>query len=467
MIMSSTMAAIEEGSLLNTSFFVKPRLNLHNRTLQIASVHRVPFQNITTLPNGGYQASGFIFEIVNHLAHYFNFSYNIVIPEDNSFGKLVKHENGTESWNGMMRLLLDKKVDLAAGPFTVNVDRRRVVNFSETLFSDDIGVLVKKPEKKDNTEKLLAPFTLRVWCAIILATIFMGLTLFGVLCLQTYLLCSGEESGEKYNYSLSKCMWFVYSGLVKQGAEDVPISDSVRILFATWWMFTLLVTAFYTGNLTAFLTSSVYKLGNSLESVLNDPTTKWLVDYGSALDSAIEFPTDTSFRQLHASRLKGKCDTTEGDDEAVILVEKGGYIFFREVNVLNYLIRRSFRKHRGKCVLTKGWVTFYRRQNAIPYAPDSLYAEDFNLMIKQLRAAGLIEKWKEQYFPNMESCFLSRSKSFNTQEEALSVFELASAFYLYSGGVALGIAVLIIENVWRNIFGNNKNDSKMAAWLKR
>ncbi|XP_076347984.1 glutamate receptor ionotropic, delta-1-like [Tachypleus tridentatus] len=413
--MSSTMAANEKGTLMKKSFFVEPRLNLHNKTLQIASVHRLPFQNITKLPNGKYKTSGFIFEIINHLAHYFNFSYNIVIPTDNSFGKLVKHNNGTESWNGMMKLLLDKKVDLAAGPFTINIDRRRVVNFSETLFSDDIGVLVKKPEKKDNTEKLLAPFTLRVWFAIMLTTIFMGLTLFVVLCLQKYLLSSVEEMGENYSETLSKCMWFVYSGLVKQGVEDVPISDPIRFLFATWWIFTLIVTAFYTGNLTAFLTSSVYKLGTSLEAVLNDPTTKWLVDYGSAIDSAIESPIDTTFRQLHASRLKGKGGTTKGDDEAVTFVEKGVKL---------------------------------------------------RVEIKQLRAAGLIEKWRQQYFPSMKSCVLSRSKSFNTQEEALSIGELASAFYVYVGGVAFGTVVLIIENIWKYMFRNKKKDIRLSAWLK-
>ncbi|MPD01724.1 Glutamate receptor 1 [Portunus trituberculatus] len=33
-----------------------------------------------------------------------------------------------------------------------------------------------------------------------------------------------------------------------------PPADSSRILFATWWLFIMIVTSFYTANLTAFLT---------------------------------------------------------------------------------------------------------------------------------------------------------------------------------------------------------------------
>lgn len=61
------------------------------------------------------------------------------------------------------------------------------------------------------------------------------------------------------------------------------ISDSTRILFATWWIFTTILTAFYTANLTAFLTLSQFTLPISKPSDIGAKEYSWVTKGGSLI----------------------------------------------------------------------------------------------------------------------------------------------------------------------------------------
>jgi hypothetical protein len=54
--------------------------------------------------------------------------------------------------------------------------------------------------------------------------------------------------------------FIVIGALMKQGSTLNPTADSIRVAFATWWMFITILTSFYTANLTAFLTLSRFTL---------------------------------------------------------------------------------------------------------------------------------------------------------------------------------------------------------------
>lgn len=47
---------------------------------------------------------------------------------------------------------------------------------------------------------------------------------------------------------------------MKQGSVLSPHSNSIRVAFATWWIYITIVTSFYTANLTAFLTLAKFSL---------------------------------------------------------------------------------------------------------------------------------------------------------------------------------------------------------------
>ncbi|XP_013794655.1 glutamate receptor ionotropic, delta-2-like [Limulus polyphemus] len=354
-----------------------PRMNLQNKTLKIASVTRIPFQNITRLSNGEYVEGGFTFEIINQLSSFFNFSYKIVMPEDNAFGKL-RDENGTKKWNGMIKQLLDKEADLAAAMFTITEDRREVVEFTKNIYLDGIDILMQYPKESDNTSALLSPFSINVWAMIIASFFAMGPVIYAIQVLQRKLVKLDETTDRKNRFTLVECVWFVYAGLVKQGSELSPIYDSTRILFATWWIFTLIVTAFYTANLTAFLTLPHYKTIKSLDTLLQHSETTWLVKYGGALDAAIEEGHGKIFQKLRSSFRMGQGKHLRSDYEARSLIEKGGYVYLHETLSLKYLLLESYQRSNGKCVLALANQNFFEKPFGFAYPKGSPYAFAFN-----------------------------------------------------------------------------------------
>lgn len=64
--------------------------------------------------------------------------------------------------------------------------------------------------------------------------------------------------------------------------------DSARIMFATWWIFIMILTSFYTANLTAFLTLSRFTLPiHSVEDIAN-PIYRWIALEGDAIEYSVK-----------------------------------------------------------------------------------------------------------------------------------------------------------------------------------
>jgi ionotropic glutamate receptor len=61
-------------------------------------------------------------------------------------------------------------------------------------------------------------------------------------------------------------------------------ADSTRILFATWWIFVTILTAFYTANLTAYLTLSKIPIPyDNLEKI--GYRTYWIARKGDTIEA--------------------------------------------------------------------------------------------------------------------------------------------------------------------------------------
>ena len=65
--------------------------------------------------------------------------------------------------------------------------------------------------------------------------------------------------------------------------------DCSRILFATWWLYVVILTSSYTGGLTAFMSSTENFLPvNNLKDMASRPNAKWIAPRGTALESFIK-----------------------------------------------------------------------------------------------------------------------------------------------------------------------------------
>lgn len=75
---------------------------------------------------------------------------------------------------------------------------------------------------------------------------------------------------------------------MKQGSILSPNADSIRVAFATWWIFITILTSFYTANLTAFLTLARFSLPINVPKDMVDKRQPFISQRGFAVEYAIK-----------------------------------------------------------------------------------------------------------------------------------------------------------------------------------
>lgn len=95
------------------------------------------------------------------------------------------------------------------------------------------------------------------------------------------------NKGGLYEYLLLIFFCSFKFNLKKQFSTLSPISDSTRLMFATWWIFITILTSFYTANLTAFLTLSRFTLPINNWNDLYRSETEFVSVKGGCVEYAI------------------------------------------------------------------------------------------------------------------------------------------------------------------------------------
>lgn len=73
-------------------------------------------------------------------------------------------------------------------------------------------------------------------------------------------------------------------------------------MFASWWLFIMILTSFYTANLTAFLTLSRFTLPiQSIEDIAN-PMYKWAALEGDAIEYSVKVRETTLYNENKCPR---------------------------------------------------------------------------------------------------------------------------------------------------------------------
>ena len=98
-----------------------------------------------------------------------------------------------------------------------------------------------------------------------------------------------KESKSRAKPRLGEIYWFIYGALLRQSSSYDPDTNATRTLFGTWWIFVVIMSASYTGGLTAFMTSPDNTLPvNNLQDLETRSSAKWVTVKGTALESFIK-----------------------------------------------------------------------------------------------------------------------------------------------------------------------------------
>ncbi|KAJ3604654.1 hypothetical protein NHX12_029394 [Muraenolepis orangiensis] len=152
---------------------------------------------------------GFSIDVLDALANYLGFKYEIYVAPDHKYGSL----QADGIWNGLMGELVFKRADVGLSAVTITPEREGVVDFTSRYMDYSVGVLLRKAERTVDMFACLAPFDLSLWACIAGTVLLVGILVYLLNWLNPPRLPMDAVSST----TLYNSMWFVYGSFVQQG----------------------------------------------------------------------------------------------------------------------------------------------------------------------------------------------------------------------------------------------------------
>ncbi|RZF37350.1 hypothetical protein LSTR_LSTR010445 [Laodelphax striatellus] len=427
---------------------------LRGKHLRIATFrYDWPMSRVEKDKNGVLRGSGIAFQIIETLRKQYGFTYSIVAPSKDILG---------DEKSGILELLHNRKVDMAAAFLPVLHGRYDSLSWGTELIQNKYYVLMKRPKESATGSGLLAPFEDEVWLLILVSLLLVGPTMYAIIKLRDR-LCGGTHSR---SFSLSSCAWFVYGALMKQGSTLNPATDSSRVLFATWWVFIMILTAFYTANLTAFLTLSRFTLPIQNIDDIARLSYHWFTRDGGILEFAIKVETDLNVLRYSAARGFGHFVNVKNFDQVKSLIakdwlyleEKRELMYFMMNDYINKTMIQVLEKDRCTYVLTAD--SYLTRSTAFAYPKHSILPALFNRVMLSYVESGIINHLASyNSLSDTQICPLN----LHNKERQLRNADLLTTYYVVVSGFITAAVVLVCEIIWRKLSGNGAGKA-VASW---
>lgn len=106
--------------------------------------------------------------------------------------------------------------------------------------------------------------------------------------------------------------------------------------------------------------------------------------------------------------------------------------------------------YNGNCLLKMADEQFFPSYQAFIFGKGSNYLEAFNSKILEMRETGLIDKWKDEFYPK-DICSLKANE--DGSSVAATILHFEGAFALFLTGLTLASLVLLVERFlyWRKM----------------
>ncbi|KAK6186484.1 hypothetical protein SNE40_008514 [Patella caerulea] len=384
--------------------------------------------------------SGVVVELSEILAKHLNFTFTFVQPSDGKYGG--KSRDG--KWQGLVGLLLDRKeVDMVIAEFSITEERSKLIDFILPPFATYTwSALCKRGiQSQSNWVKVFRPFSIGVYKATLATVVAVAVLL---LLVQRY---STEQSGN-YRFSLWNHMISVLNNilvlisfLTSRGDGVSTEKASVRVLVAFLWMFCVVLTGVYMGNLTAALTDTKYhKPFNSLEELVQLPDWKWGIRGYSLTKKILRNSKNNIMMKIWKGLEQfNKTDPSIFDTDINvhvnrILTEGEKYVYFG-------FGAESLIKNRNDCALQIVDSILSNFQTAIAVTKNSYLKPDLESTMAKLSDTGFLTMLDEKIYRDNrpQHCKIKDTKRPLRLEDVLGAVSVASV------GLATAIFVLLIE----------------------
>ncbi|KYN22998.1 Glutamate receptor delta-2 subunit, partial [Trachymyrmex cornetzi] len=440
----------------------------------------MPFSGLV-MENGTWVGKGYAFYLFKLLSSKLNFTYTIIPPEQHVLGNSESGilnllyeriefllEDKTDRRRKFTQLRFIKKVDMAVAYLPILSETRKYCTFSTILEQGELTMLMKRPQESATGSGLLAPFNKTVWLFLLAAVVSVGPVIYIFAALRAKLWNKSDSE----NFSLFSCVWFVYSSLLKQGTNIIATTDSTRILFAMWWIFILILTSFYTANLTAFLTRPQFTLPiNNVQDILHKGY-QWIDYKGRTMDLVLsEFHDVDDLNLLNITRWKDNYITSyEYPVNDIFDAVEKNKLFLGETHYLKTLIfenyinkTRQHLNHRNRCTYVIMPNTIFVINKAFAFPINSTLEKPFNKELITLMASGIMSREKLKNLPVTQVCPLD----LRSNERRLSISDLSLTFKVVLAGYMIAMMIFVLEILINWLVKSYKRRKKIGRWSDR
>jgi hypothetical protein len=265
-------------------FFPEKLSNLNNCTIKVSALNN-PFTVIKTyLPNGTFTLDGTEVKLIRELSKALNFHAHIDCNET-LHGSIF--DNGTATDN--IKRVVEGVDDIILGAFYLRATRAKFLSFTQFYRLDYTKIVGPLDPLYTPAEILLRPFDLSMWIMLSLLLLFgmFSISVIRKLMLQT-----------DFSREIAKVLHINLIIMIFGGSQNLlPRENSLRILFAFFAMFCLIVRTVYQGSLFTFMQTNDRKKGPTTVDAMVD------LKYNFYLtQSFTEFTSELSLRHRFVSR---------------------------------------------------------------------------------------------------------------------------------------------------------------------
>ncbi|XP_044316488.1 glutamate receptor ionotropic, kainate 2 isoform X2 [Drosophila rhopaloa] len=149
--------------------------NIANITLVVMTREERPYVMVKEDKNltGNIRFEGFCIDLLKAIAQQVGFQYKIELVPDNMYGVFIPETN---SWNGIVQELMERRADLAVASMTINYARESVIDFTKPFMNLGIGILFKISDRAQTKFfAFLSPLAIEIWFYIAFGYIFVSI----------------------------------------------------------------------------------------------------------------------------------------------------------------------------------------------------------------------------------------------------------------------------------------------------
>ncbi|XP_034111918.2 LOW QUALITY PROTEIN: glutamate receptor ionotropic, kainate 2 [Drosophila nasuta] len=444
--------------------------NIANITLIVMTREERPYVMVKDDANltGNARFEGFCIDLLKAIAQQVGFQYKIELVPDNMYGVYIPETN---SWNGIVQELMERRADLAVASMTINYARESVIDFTKPFMNLGIGILFKVPTSQPTRLfSFMNPLAIEIWLYVLAAYILVSFALFVMARFSPYEWknphpCYKETDIVENQFSISNSFWFITGTFLRQGSGLNPKATSTRIVGGCWFFFCLIIISSYTANLAAFLT--VERMITPIESA-SDLADQTEISYGTLEGGS----TMTFFRDSKIGIYQKMWRYMENRKSSVFVktyedgikrVMEGNYAFLMESTMLDYAVQRD-------CNLTQIGGLLDSKGYGIATPKGSPWRDKISLAILELQEKGIIQILYDKWWKNTGDVCNRDDKSKESKANALGVENIGGVFVVLLCGLALAVVVAIFEFCWnskKNLHTDNQSlCSEMAEELR-